>query len=61
MINIASADPDFSKEVLEDLYSYSHKHRGLALILAIAGGLFGVHRFYLNRPLTGIVRVMSDA
>ncbi len=36
----------------------SDKSRGIAILLAIFFGGIGVHRFYLNRPGTGVTYVL---
>lgn len=52
-------DPDFAQEVLEDLYAYRRKHVGVAWALWLLFGWAGGHRFYLERPGTGILMLMS--
>jgi len=51
--------PDFSADVLADLYRYGRKRRWLAYLLWAALGWLGVHRFYLERPFTGIAQLMT--
>lgn len=51
--------PDFSRAVLDDLYRYPPKREGLALLFWAVTGLFGGHRFYLERPLTGLLMLFS--
>lgn len=57
--NVQNADPDFSAEIVAELYRYRHKRFPVAVALAILGGIFGAHRFYLGRPLTGIAMLLS--
>ncbi len=52
-------DPDFSRAVLEDLYRYPEKSRVLALVLWLATGLLGGHRFYLDRTVTGFAMLFT--
>jgi TM2 domain-containing membrane protein YozV len=50
---------DFSRAVLADLYRYPPKHKGIAFALWAITGLFGGHRFYLDRPGTGLLMLFS--
>lgn len=52
-------DPDFSFEVLEDLYTYRRKRRWVAWLLWATLGLLGIHRFYLERPFTGVLQLFT--
>ena len=52
-------DPDFSREVLEDLYAYRRKRRLVAWLLWAFLGLLGAHRFYLERPFSGAVQLFT--
>jgi hypothetical protein len=52
-------DADFAENVLGDLYAYRRKRRWLALLLWGTLGLFGAHRFYLDRPVTGLLMMFS--
>lgn len=52
-------DPDFSREVLEELYSYRRKRRGVAWLLWATLGWLGVHRFYLEREFTGLIMLLT--
>lgn len=45
--------------MLEDLYRYPRKHRRLALAFWALTGLVGGHRFYLDRPLSGLLMAVS--
>ncbi|WP_439101647.1 TM2 domain-containing protein [Congregibacter sp.] len=47
-------DADFSRAVLEDLYYYPKKRKGVAWTLWALTGLFGGHRFCLGRPATAL-------
>ena len=51
--------PDFSLEVLEDLYAYRRKNLTVARLLWLVFGWAGAHRFYLERPGTGILMLLS--
>ncbi len=44
----APQDPDVSK-----------RSRGVALLLAFFGGVFGLHRFYVDKPRTGIAMIFT--
>lgn len=55
----ASRDADFSRAVLEDLYTYPRKRKLFARILWLVTGIFGGHRFYLDRTGTGIVMLFT--
>ena len=48
-------DPDFSREVLEELYAYRRKSRRTAWILWGTLGWLGAHRFYLGREFSGLL------
>lgn len=52
-------DPDFSRDVLEDLYAYRRKRRSVAWLLWTFLGLLGAHRFYLERPFSGTVQLFT--
>lgn len=51
--------PDFSRAVLEDLYTYPRKRRLVAWPLWLFTGILGGHRFYLNRTGTGILMLLT--
>ncbi len=55
----AGADADFAADALSDLYRYRHKHRGVALTLAVLLGVLGAHRFYLGKVFTGVAQLFS--
>lgn len=55
----APVDPDFAQEVLEDLYAYRRKHTSVARLLWLVFGWAGGHRFYLERPGTGILMLVT--
>lgn len=48
-------DLDFSRAVLDQLYRYRQKREGIAYPLWLVTGVFGGHRFYLDRPGTGLL------
>lgn len=52
-------DPDFAYEVLGDLYAYRRKRRVVAWSLWVALGWLGAHRFYLERPGTGLLQMLT--
>lgn len=52
-------DADFSRAVLEDLYRYPRKRGLVARILWVVTGLFGGHRFYLDRIGTGLLMLFT--
>lgn len=52
-------DPDFSREVLEDLYAYRRKRPAVAWLLWASVGWLGAHRFYLGRPFSGLVQLFT--
>lgn len=52
-------DPDFSREVLEDLYTYRRKRRTVAWLLWATLGWLGAHRFYLGRDFTGALLLLT--
>jgi TM2 domain-containing membrane protein YozV len=54
-----NVDPDFASEVLADLYSYRRKRRWVAYLLWGTLGWFGAHRFYLERPGTGLLMLIT--
>lgn len=52
-------DPDFAREVLRDLYAYRPKRRWLAWTVWALFGILGAHRFYLERPVTGLLMLLT--
>ncbi len=52
-------DADFSRAVLEDLYRYPLKRTDVAFMLYAFTGLFGGHRFYLDRPASAFAMALS--
>lgn len=54
-----TADPDFSTEVVDDLYQYRRKQYPVVLVLAGLAGILGAHRFYLGKSLTGILMLLT--
>lgn len=57
--NRPSQDADFSRAVLDDLYRYPLKRKDVAWVLWISTGLFGGHRFYLDRPSTALAMAVT--
>jgi len=55
----SAPDADFSREVLEELYSYPRKSRPIAWLLWLFLGWAGGHRFYLNREFTGLAMLIT--
>src|SRR5439155_25619388 len=39
--------------------SISKRSRGVALVLCAFGGIFGLHRFYVEKPKTGIAMLFT--
>lgn len=54
-----SRHADFSRAVLDDLYRYPRKQLALAYLLWAVTGAAGGHRFYLDRPGTGLLMLFS--
>ena len=52
-------DLDFSRAVLEKLYSYPLKRPSVAYLLWLLTGLFGGHRLYLDRTGTGLLMLFT--
>ncbi len=52
--DVYSDDPD---EAPED--PISRRSRGLALALSFFGGVFGLHRFYVDKPRTAIAMLLT--
>lgn len=52
-------DPDFAHEVLGDLYAYRLKRRPVAWLFWAVLGWLGAHRFYLERPGTGLLQLLT--
>lgn len=52
-------DPDFAAEILEDFYVYRRKRRWVAWLLWATLGIVGGHRFYLDRPGTGLLMLFT--
>jgi hypothetical protein len=52
-------DPDFAREVLQDLYAYGRKRKLIAWALWAVLGWAGGHRFYLERPGTGLLMLFT--
>ena len=56
---VQTADPDFSAEIVDELYRYRHKRLSVAMTLAVLVGIFGMHRFYLGKALTGVLMLLT--
>lgn len=52
-------DADFAADVLADLYAYRPRRRWLAFLLWATLGWAGGHRYYLERPGTGLLMLMT--
>jgi hypothetical protein len=52
-------DADFAHDVLGDLYAYRRKRLLVAWLLWGALGWLGAHRFYLERPGSGLAQMVS--
>jgi hypothetical protein len=55
----ARVDPDFAREVLQDLYAYRRKRKAVAWLLWAVFGWAGGHRFYLERIGTGVAMLFT--
>lgn len=55
----AHVDADFAADVLADLYRYPHRKPWAAWLLWATLGLFGGHRFYLDRPGSGLLMMFT--
>jgi hypothetical protein len=51
--------PDYSRAVLEDLYRYRRKRQPIAWALWLLTGWLGGHRFYMDRPGTGVLMLFT--
>jgi hypothetical protein len=54
-----AVDPDFAQDVLRELYAYRRKRRLVAWLLWVTLGWAGAHRFYLERPATGLLMIFT--
>jgi hypothetical protein len=52
-------DPDFARDVLADLYAYRRKRKAVAWLLWALFGWAGGHRFYVERPGTGLLMLLT--
>ncbi len=52
-------DADFAHDVLGDLYAYRRKRRLIAWLLWGVLGWLGAHRFYLERPGSGLAQMLT--
>ncbi len=53
------SDPDFAADVVADLYRYRPKQYGVVVAIALIGGIFGAHRFYLGKVASGLAMMLS--
>ncbi len=51
--------PDFSRRVLEDVYKYRRKHPAVVWALWLVTGLFGGHRLFLGKTVTGLLMLVT--
>jgi hypothetical protein len=51
--------PDRSGETEAGGPAVSKRSRGLALGLGVMGGMFGLHRFYVGKPRTGVAMICT--
>lgn len=51
--------PDFSRSVLQDVYRYRRKRQEVAWGLWLVTGLFGGHRFYMGRTVSGLLMLAT--
>lgn len=51
--------PDFSRRVLEDVYTYRRKHPAAVWALWLVTGLFGGHRLFLGKTVTGVLMLVT--
>lgn len=56
---IEPLDADFAQAILRDLYEYRPRRGWLAWLLWGTLGILGVHRFYLDRPATGLLMLFT--
>lgn len=52
-------DADFAEEVLAELYTYPRRRPLVAFVLWALTGWFGGHRFYIGRPGTGLLMLLT--
>lgn len=55
----ASVDPDFARNILRDLYTYRRKRRWVCWLLWAVFGWMGGHRFYVERPVSGLLMLLT--
>ncbi|MEL7047086.1 MAG: TM2 domain-containing protein, partial [Pseudomonadota bacterium] len=54
-----AADPDFSPEVVADLYRYRPRSLWTARFLAVLFGPIGAHRFYCGKPASAVLMLLT--
>lgn len=55
----ATVDPDFSREVVDDLYRHRPRQLWIAGLLAVSLGLLGAHRVYCGKSLTAVLMLLT--
>ena len=51
--------PDFSRRVLQDVYTYRRKHPAVVWALWLVTGLFGGHRLFVGKTVTGLIMLAT--
>ncbi|MEM9758073.1 MAG: TM2 domain-containing protein, partial [Pseudomonadota bacterium] len=54
-----AADPDFSPEVVADLYRFRPRNLWTARFLAVLLGPSGAHRFYCGKPASAVLMLFT--
>jgi TM2 domain-containing membrane protein YozV len=50
---------DSAEEPADEMPPSSERSRSVALILGVLGGVFGFHRFYVGRPQSAVLQVLT--
>jgi TM2 domain-containing membrane protein YozV len=50
---------DSGEEPADEMPPSSERSRSVALILGVLGGVFGFHRFYVGRPQSAVLQVLT--